>query len=95
MLSKSSDEAQSLIQTITELESDMRTKDGDSEEYATCLNRLERLYKLQEKHSPKSRIDLNTLILAGANILGIVIIVAYEHGHPVVSKALSQVGRTR
>lgn len=92
MLSKSSDEAQSLDKTIQTLEDDMRSLSGDSEEYATCLNRLERLYKLKEKHS-KSGIDLNTLVLVGGNLLGIVIIVVYEHGHVIGSRALTHVGK--
>ena len=95
MLSKGSDEAHSLDQTITELEHDMKTRDGDSEEYATMLNRLERLYKLKEKHSPKGW-NRDTLLIVGGNLLGIIILVVYEHGHVIGSRmAASQVGKLR
>lgn len=92
MLSKRSDEAEGLDQTIAELERDMQGHDGDSEEYATCLNRLERLYKLKEKHS-KKRISPETWLMVGANLAGIIIIVAYEHGHALTSRAINQVGK--
>lgn len=92
MLSKSSDEAESLDRTISELELEMRSHEGDSEEYATCLNRLERLYKLKEKHS-KKRISPETWLVVGANLAGIIIIVAYEHGHALTSRAITQVGK--
>lgn len=94
MLSKSSDEAQSLEKTIQMLEDDMRSLSGDSEEYATCLNRLERLYKLKEKHSTR-KFNPDTLLIVAGNLLGIIIIVAYEHGHVIGSKAMSQVGKLR
>jgi hypothetical protein len=94
VLSKRSDEAQSLDQTIQMLEDDMRSMSGDSEEYATCLNRLERLYKLKEKHS-KRGFNPDTLLIVGGNLLGIIIIVAYEHSHVIGSKAMSQVGKLR
>jgi len=94
LLSKVSDEAQSLDLTIKTLEDDMRSMDGDSEAYATCLNRLERLYKLKEKHS-KRAVNPDTWVIAGANLLGILVIVAYEHGHVIGSRALNFAGKLR
>lgn len=94
MFQKSSDEDLALERTILELEKDMQTRDGDSEEYATMLNRLERLYKLKEKNAPK-RVSPDTLIVVGGNLVGILIIVAYEHGHVITSKALSFAGKLR
>lgn len=91
---RDSAEELSLENTIAELEIDMRTKDGDSEEYATMLNRLERLYKLREKHARK-RINPDTLLVVGGNLIGILIIVGYEHSHVISSKALNFAGKLR
>lgn len=94
MIKKKASNVQSLDETIMELEHDMKTHDGDSEEYATCLNRLERLYKLREKHSRKG-LDPNTLLLVGGNLLGILIIVGYERANVIGSKALGFAGKLR
>lgn len=79
---------------ITDLEYEMTTKDGDSEEYANMLNRLERLYKLYEKNSRK-HLSPDTKLLVAGNLVGILIIVAYEHGHVITSKAVNQIGKLR
>lgn len=94
MLKKVDESQTALDETITQLMHDMKMMDGDSEEYATCLNRLERLMKQKEKFAPK-RISPDTLVLVGANLLGIVIIVAWEHGHVISSKALSHIVKPR
>lgn len=80
--------------TITELMNDMKTMDGDSDEYATCLNRLERLTKLKKPRFYE-KLSPDTLLLVGSNILGILIIVSYEHGHVIGSKALSHIIKPR
>lgn len=94
MFDKKSDESEGLDLTIKSLEDEMLTRDGDSEDYATMLNRLERLYKLKEKHSSR-RVSPDTLILVGGNILGIIIIVGYEHSHVIATKALGFAGKLR
>lgn len=94
MLKKVSDEASSLDKTITELENDMLSIDPGTEMYTLLLSQLERLYKLKERHSPK-RIDPNTWLVVGGNLAGILIIVSYEHGRVITSKALSFAGKLR
>lgn len=95
MFENRADETQATLDaTITELMNDMKSMDGDSEEYATCMNRLERLYKLKEKNAPR-RINPDTWLIVGGNLAGILIIVVYEHGHVIASKAMSQVGKLR
>ena len=63
----------------------------DNEEYARRVDQLSKLCKLQETQSPKFRVSPDTLALIAANLLGIVIVVAYEHAHVVTSKAFSSV----
>jgi hypothetical protein len=95
LFEKRTDDTQSsLDKTIASLMDDMSSMDGDSEEYATCMNRLERLYKLKEKNAPK-RVSPDTIALVVGNLTGIFIIVAYEHGRVITSKAMSQLGKLR
>lgn len=95
MFEKKADNSHAALDTtITELMNDMQTHDGDSEEYATMLNRLERLVKQREKLSPR-RFSPDTLLIVGGNLLGILIIVAYEHKNVITSKAMSQLGKLR
>lgn len=94
LFEKRTAEAEALEQVITHVESQMTQTPPDSEEYATLMNRLERLYKLKEKHSPK-RIDPNTWLIVGGNLAGILIVVAYEHAHVLPGKALSFAGKLR
>jgi hypothetical protein len=63
----------------------------DDEEYAHRVDQLSKLCKLQETQSPKFRVSPDTLALIGANLLGIVIVVAYEHAHVITSKAFSSI----
>ena len=95
MFEKRSDPTQAALDvTITELMTDMKTLDGDSEEYATCLNRLERLMKQKEKFAPK-QINPDTWIMVGGNLIGILIIVSYERGHVIATRALSNIIKPR
>ncbi len=59
----------------------------DSEEYLTLLPHLERLSKLKAETSPK-RISPDTMVIVAGNLLGILIIVAYEQKHVMTSKGL-------
>lgn len=95
MFEKRTDPTQdSLDNTITELMIDMKSMTGDSDEYATAMNKLERLYKLKDMNTPK-RISPDTRALIVGNLVGILIIVWYEHGRVITSKALSQLGKLR
>lgn len=94
MFRKISAEAEAIEALIVELKDQMLTMEADSEEYATCMNRLERMDKLREKNSHKG-LDPNTLLIAGGNLLGIVIIVWHEQAHVITSKALSFAGKLR
>lgn len=61
-----------------------------SDEYATVLDKLEKLNALKEpQKEPKKRISPDALVSAGASLLGIVLILSYEQTHVVTTKALS------
>ena len=78
-----------LIQKVL---TDMEDVRVDSEEYSRLLAYLERLYELKTKERPKP-VSRDTIAIVVGNLLGVLLIVVYEHGHVMGSKALSQVIR--
>ena len=71
---------------------DMKTNGVNSEEYPKLMSYLERLNKLkqQTKLPPVSR---DTMVMVAGNLLGILLIVAYEQKHVLTSKGLNQLPR--
>lgn len=80
-------EAIKLDAAINRLLDGMDNEDLDSEQYSKNLEHLERLSKLRTQERP-GRVDLDTMVAVAGNILGIVIIVAYEQKHVMTSKGL-------
>lgn len=66
----------------------MRELETDTEEYAKLLERLNKLHKIRQESKP-DRISMDTLAAAFVNLAGILMILQYEHMHPITSKALS------
>lgn len=66
----------------------MALLDPNTEEYQTMITNLERLYALRAE-ARKTRINPDTLLVVAGNLLGILVVVSYEHSHVVASKALS------
>lgn len=64
------------------------TLDPESPEYDKILNQIERLHKLHSREKEGRRVSPDAVLGAAVTIGCIVIIVAYEHAFPVVSKAL-------
>ncbi len=88
-------------ETITPLDNliegvldEMRMMGVDSEEYPKLMTYLERLYevKAKERRTPVSR---DTVVLVAGNLLGIILIVAYEQKHVMTSKGFSQIIRPK
>lgn len=67
---------------------EMVTYGPDSNEYAKHLEYLEKLTKLKTD-TRRERVSINTVIQAGAPIVAVVVIVAYEQKHVWVTKALA------
>lgn len=63
----------------------MKEMQPDHEEYPLMISHLERLVELKKKKKQPISLD-NALVVAG-NLLGILVIVAYEQKHVFVSKA--------
>lgn len=66
----------------------------DSEEYATLFDYLQKLAVVQAAEG-RNRVSPDTMAIVGANILGIIIIVGYEHAHVATSRALQFLLRTK
>lgn len=58
----------------------------DDPKYPEILSHVERLMKL--KADRRMRVSPDTLTMVAGNLLGILIIVSYEHAHVIVSKGL-------
>lgn len=73
---------------------EMDVKGVNSEEYPKLMSYLERLNKLKTitRRPPVSR---DTVALIAGNLLGILLIVAYEQKHVMTSKGFSQIIRPK
>lgn len=83
-----------LDEPIEEVLSHMRGHDPDSDEYKSLFGQLERMINLRREERG-SDITPNQVLAVAGNLLGILIIVAYEQKHVMVSKALGFVLRSK
>lgn len=65
-----------------------------SEEYEKLLADLERLSKVRTVERP-TKLSRDTMAIVLGNLLGILVIVAYEQGHVMNSKGLGFVMKTK
>lgn len=78
------------IDAVVDALQGMSLEDPD---YHPTLSTLKRLIELKEQS--KSRISPDTLLIVGGNLLGILLILGYEHGHALTSKALGHIVRPK
>jgi hypothetical protein len=71
---------------IAGLIADMQSYSPETKEYATLLAELERLYQLKTEQR-RQRVSADTMMIVMGNIVGILIIVSYERGNVMASKA--------
>lgn len=74
----------------------------DSEEYAKILRTVSELEKikqfeadLKEKPEKPDRISKDTMLVVGANLLGILMVISYERTHVLNSRAMQMLTRPR
>lgn len=86
---------------IDDLVAKMRLEDPASEDYQKMAASLETICRAKnfkdsnEAEKGKRKVDPNVVIAAVAGVAQIVIVVAYEHGHVLCSKALNFVLHNR
>lgn len=73
---------------IVKLLETMEQNEPNTEEYKSAANALERLINLRDNNKTQ-KINANTAMIVGGNLLGILIIVAYEQKHVLASKAMN------
>lgn len=84
-----------LQEQIDNAQTQLDSTDVLSPEYDKILNTLEKLYKLQSLDKTGFKVSPDAVVAAAASILGIIIIVAYEHAHTITSKSISFVPKTK
>lgn len=82
-----------LDEQIDKIHERMLVTGPETEGYEKLLDAFERLTKL-ENETKSSGVDPNTVLVVSSNILAILIIVGYERGHVIASKALQFLVRT-
>lgn len=84
-----------LDEAIANVFSELQSVNADSEEYDAMSDQLLKLMKLKKEIEPSWHVSPDVLIAAGANILGILLILNYEKLGIVTSKALSFVAKLK
>ena len=95
---KTSQNTEGVSKAIDELLEEMSHINKDSETYAAMVTQLTKLYELKEidcKVDSGRYVDVNTLVLAAANVAGIVMIVSHERANVVTSKAVNLLMKLR
>lgn len=75
----------------------MQAINKETPEYTKMVDHLKELYALKETENnlgTKSRVSPDTMAIVLGNLAGILVIVAYERSHVMVSKGLSFVLKT-
>lgn len=75
---------------IAEVLEEMHSIGVTDEGYSGMMAYLERLYDIKTKESPDP-VSRDTLALIAGNLMGILLIVAYEQKHVMTSKGFSQI----
>lgn len=72
---------------IQKVLTEMEQYSPEEEQYKAAIAHLETLTKLKAEERPK-RIDANTMLIVGGNLLGILLVVAYEQKHVMTTKSI-------
>lgn len=88
-------EPSQLDDVIANLQSDLVNTASGSKEFTDISGQLADAVKLKEALTPKSKIDWNTVLIVGANILVAVLIINHERTNVITSKAMGFVSKLR
>lgn len=83
-----------LEKEIASVHASMAGFDTESDEFAQCMEHLDRLHKLLDAYRPE-KINPNSVITAAGSLAGIVLIVSYERAHVFTSAAKNFVIKAR
>lgn len=65
-----------------------------SEDYVRTVDVVVKLHRMKEEEKPSS-LSKDTMAIVGANLFGIIMILKHEYAHPITSKALNLILRSR
>lgn len=83
-----------LDEPIARILTEMNHYGPDSPEYPVLVKHLSKLVKLKEM-SKRKRISSDMLLQVSGNVLVVLIIVAYEQRHPMISKGLGFINKPK
>lgn len=96
MFNRKKDTPDSIEPLITSAYSKLENLDPDSKEYARIIKQIEKLETIRSRKNKKDRLfSPDTLLLVGANLLGILLVLNYEKADVVTSKAMGLVSKTK
>ena len=83
-------EPQPVDDLIRDVLNKMNATEVDTEEYPKLMVLLERLYELKTKQR-RAPVSSDTIALVAGNLMGILLIVAYEQKHVMTSKGFGHI----
>lgn len=84
---KKDKEPSKLDEAIDEIYREMAGYTSDTDEYAKMTSQLERLTLLKE--GTRRQVNPDTIVVASANVLAVLIIVSYERVAVITSRAMN------
>lgn len=83
-----------LDEPIADVLTNMNKHGEETEEYNRSIDHLERLMKMKTEER-RDRVSPDTMAIVGGNLLGILIMVAYEQRHVIGDKTMRMILQTR
>ena len=83
-----------LEQEVDRAVRELKNQSIGSEDYMKMLDVISKLHKMKEDEKPSS-VSKDTLVLAGANLLGIILVIRHEHLNVITSRAMNMVIRAK
>ena len=87
---KAHTETPSLDSAIEEAFAHLATEETTSDAYSVIVDQLKKLYEIKSSYEKdnKNFVSKDQLVAVAGSLAGILILVSYEHVHPITSKAL-------
>lgn len=88
MFKKNQTEKSGLDIAIDQILSEMQGYTAESDEYAAMVDQLDKLYKMKTADKP-SELSKDTLAIVAGNLVAVIVIIAYEQHHVMMTKAMN------